>query len=101
MNPIKKAAYRTYQTVFKLAIPVLPYRSPQVLKSVREVPALLRQQGAERVLLVTDSFLHKSGMLEPLKSVLAENRIGCTVYDETVPNPTVTNVEAARELYQK
>lgn len=76
MNPIKKVAYRTYQTVFKLAIPVLPYRSPQVLKSVREVPALLRQQGAERVLLVTDSFLHKSGMLEPLKSVLAENRIG-------------------------
>ena len=100
MNPIKRIVFRTYQTVFKLAIPVLPYRSPQVLSSVQEVPGLLQKKGINHVILVTDRFLHKSGMLEPLKSTLAENHISYTVYDETVPNPTVTNVETARELYQ-
>lgn len=44
MNPIKRIAFRTYQTVFKLAIPVLPYRSPQVLGSVQEVPGLLQKR---------------------------------------------------------
>lgn len=99
MNPIKKLFFRTYQTVFKLSIPILPYRSPQVLRSVQEVPEVLQKRGIHRVLLVTDSFLHRSGMLEPLKKALSDSDICCMIYDETVPNPTVTNVEAARTLY--
>ena len=101
MNPIKKAAFRTYQTVFKIAIPVLPYRSPEILDSVQKLPEVLRKKGIDRVLLVTDRYLHESGMLEPLKKALSDHDICCTIYDETVPNPTVENVEAARELYRK
>lgn len=101
MNPIKKAAFRTYQTAFKFAIPVLPYRSPELLDSVQKLPDALRRKGVDRVLLVTDRHLHKSGMLEPLKKTLSDHDICCTIYDETVPNPTVANVEEARELYQK
>ena len=99
MNVIKKAAFRTYQTVFKIAIPVLPYRSPAILNSVQELPAVLRRKNIGRVLLVTDRYLHESGMLEPLKKALSDHEICCTIYDETVPNPTVENVEAARALY--
>lgn len=101
MNPIKTFAYRTYQTVFKLAIPILPYRSPAILDSVQKVPEVLQKENAGRVLLVTDRFLNSSGMIEPLKKALEEAGIGCTVYDETVPNPTIENVEAARQLYIK
>lgn len=101
MNLVNKASCRVYQGVMRLAMPLLPYRSPRALDSVQQVPAVLKEQGIGRVLLVTDSFLHKSGMLEPLKKALADNDIGCTVYDETVPNPTVRNVEAARERYLK
>lgn len=50
-------------------------------------------------MLVTDKYLHESGMLEPLKKALSDSDICCTIYDRTVPNPTVTNVEEARELY--
>lgn len=99
MHPIKKAACRGFQTVFKLAIPLLPYRPPKVVDSVQAVPGLLRERGIQRVLLVTDGFLHISGMLEPLKKALADGGIFYTVYDETVPNPTVWNVESARERY--
>lgn len=99
MNMIKRAACRSYQTIFKLAIPVLPYRSPQVMHGVEEVPRALAKEGISRVLLVTDSFLHSSGMLEPLKKTLSDSGIRYMIYDETVPNPTVANVEQARVLY--
>ena len=100
MNPFKKAAFRTYQTAFKIAIPVLPYRSPEILNSVHALPEMLRKKGIDRVLLVTDRYLHESGMLEPLKKALSDHNIYCTIYDETVPNPTVANVEEARNRYQ-
>lgn len=100
MNPFKKAAFRTYQTAFKIAIPVLPYRSPEILNSVHALPEMLREKGIDRVLLVTDRYLHESGMLEPLKKALSDHNIYCTIYDETVPNPTVANVEEARKRYQ-
>ncbi|MBQ8835487.1 MAG: iron-containing alcohol dehydrogenase [Oscillospiraceae bacterium] len=99
MNIIIKAACRTFQTVLRLAIPILPYRSPKVLSRVEDIPGVLKEQKIHRVMIVTDGFLHLSGMLEPLKKALSEAGIGYTVYDETVPNPTVWNVEIARERY--
>lgn len=99
MKPISKLAYRTFQAVFKLAIPLLPYRTPKILQSVAKIPAVLKQQQINRVLIVTDGFLHLSGLLEPLKTALTDNGIFYIVYDETVPNPTVWNVESARERY--
>ena len=73
MNTMNKAFCRTYQSVLRLAIPILPYRSPKVLDSVTQVPDVLKQKGITRVLIVTDGFLHLSGMLEPLKKALSEN----------------------------
>lgn len=99
MNILKKAGCRAFQTVLHLALPILPYRDPKIVNSVRDVPGLLRERKISQVLLVTDGFLHISGMLEPLKKALSENGIGYTVYDETVPNPTVWNVEMARARY--
>lgn len=99
MNPLKIAYCRVFQTVMHLVFPVLPYRTPKTLSSVEEIPGELEKQGIGSVLLVTDGFLHKSGMLEPLKKALAEAGIRCTIYDEVVPNPTVWNVESAREKY--
>ena len=101
MNFITKFAYRSFQTVFKVAIPILPYRTPRVLDSVTRIPALLKEKDISRVLIVTDGFLHLSGMLEPMKKALSVNGIFYTVYDETVPNPTVWNVESARDRYIK
>ena len=99
MNIITRAGCRVFQTVFKLAIPLLPYRSPEVLDHVDQIPALLNKQDIQRVLILTDKFLHNAGALDPLKQALSKGSIQYTVYDETVPNPTVRNVESARELY--
>lgn len=99
MNWFEKAYCRVVQGAFRLAMPFLPYRDPLILHRVAEVPSVLREAGITRVLIVTGPTLHGLGMVEPLKGVLTEQGIGYAVYDKTVPNPTVDNVEEARELY--
>ena len=50
-------------------------------------------------MIVTDESLHRLGLIEKLKTVLDSKEISYYIYDKTVPNPTVVNVEEARELY--
>ena len=99
MNLMQAAGCRVFQGVFKLAIPFLPYREPQILTRIKEVPPLLKKQKISCVLIVTDTFLHASGLLEPLKQALREADIAFCVHDETMSNPTIRNVESAREIY--
>ena len=79
----------------------MPYREPGILNSVSEVEPLLQKLNVKSVLLVTDKMLRQFGATAKLEKVLADANIKCVVYDETCPNPTVINVEAARELYVK
>lgn len=98
MNFLKKAGCRIFQTVLRLALLILPYSSPQVLNAVTEVPGLLKQRKISRVLLVTDAAIYRMGMTLPLEQALTAESIAVTVFDGTVPNPTVQNVEDAKEL---
>ena len=99
MNLIYKLYCRTFQRVLWLALPLLPYRDPETLDSVRQLPEVLRSRGVDRILLVTDRQLRSRGLTAPLEALLPQAGIGCTVYDGTASNPTVDNVEEARELY--
>lgn len=99
LNIIKKAYCRIFQFCFRAALPILPYREPKALSSVDEAAEVLKQKHISKVLIVTDQGILKLGLLEPMKAALAERNIGCSVYADTVPNPTIHNVEAAREQY--
>ena len=101
MNPLKKVYCRVFQTAFRLAIPLLPYREPERMESITELEPLLHRLGHENVLLVTDPFLRASGATAPLEEFLTSRGFRCTVYDKTQPNPTVDNVEEALALYKK
>ena len=101
MNPIRHAYCRTYQFLFKIAIPFLPYRFPKELESLKDVPNALKQHGVDSVLIVTDAAIHSYGVIDPLKEALSESGIRFCVYDQTVPNPTIQNVEEALALYRQ
>jgi len=99
MNPIRKAYCRAFQTCFKLALPILPYRKPKIFKSICELPGLFDKKKINKVLLVTDKSVRSLGLTEELEMCLKANDIELTIYDGTVANPTTTNVEDARALY--
>lgn len=101
MNIFKKIYCRTFQSVFRVAMPFLPYREPEILNNLNEIAPLLEKLGISSVLLITSPTVRKSaGVLCLVKSLEVAN-ITCTIYDSTCPNPTVQNVESARELYMR
>ena len=99
MHLIMKFYCRTYQLAFRLAMPVLPYREPERFESIQALPPLLERLGVRSVLLVTDRPLRETGVTGPLEKLLEQSGVRCTVYDGTRANPTVRNVEEARERY--
>ena len=101
MNPLKKAYCRTYQQIFHLAIPFLPYRHPKDLTTMEELAKLLIKKKKDAVLLVTDPVIRSQGITKHLEGVLKEQDIRCVVYDRTVANPTTENVAEALALYQE
>ena len=101
MNIFKKIYCRIYQGVFRLMLPLLPYRQPEVLKSNEEVAALLREKQKGKVLLVTDKGIRSLGLTKTMEEALAKEKISVFVYDEVVPNPTTDNVDACLNVYKQ
>lgn len=99
MNPFKKVYCRVFQFGFRVALPIMPYREPKILDSMRELAALLNKKQKSKVLIVTDKGISGLGLLTELTEALKESGIAYHIYDDTVPNPTIDNVEQARELY--
>ena len=100
MNIIKRAYCRAYQFGFRSAMPILPYRVPEELSSVKEIPKKLQELGISSALLVTDKSLRSLGVTAELEKAMETAGIDCPVYDGTVPNPTVSNVETALKRYR-
>ena len=100
MNGMKTLYCRIYQGVFRLALPLLPYRTPEILAGTDRLPELFREKGISRVLLVTDPSVRALGITRHTEEALAAAGIHCAVYDGTVANPTTDNVEEALALYR-
>lgn len=95
-----KAAYcRVFQTVFRMALPVLPYREPEIIGSCAELDRVLSKEHITSVLVVTDKGIVHNGLVQPVEKVLGEGSVSYVVYDGTHPNPTVQNVEDALSVY--
>lgn len=99
MHTIRKLYCRTFQTVFKIALPFLPYRKPEIIGSVKGIPDIIKQKKCDNALIITDSGIRGLGLTKRLEKALKENDIPYTIYDKTVANPTTTNVAEALDLY--
>ena len=99
MNTGRKIYCRTFQMAFKLALPFLPYRQPEIVKSVKLLPEIIRKKKCDSVLIITDAGVYGLGLTARLESALRENGISYVIYDKTVANPTTDNVAEALDMY--
>ena len=99
MNVFKKIYCRIFQTAFRLAIPFMPYRKPEIIGELNGVSKVLKQNVKSCALVVTDGFLSKTEKLKSLIISLEQSGIRCVLFDKTNANPTVFNVEDARKIY--
>ena len=98
-----KVAYcRTYQRVMKVATDILPWKEPAITKGagcIKKLPYLIKQKGIKKVMVVTDKGLMGLNLLDSLFEGLKSKGIEYVVYDGVQPNPTIPNIEEARQLY--
>ncbi|MBX9975001.1 iron-containing alcohol dehydrogenase [Cytobacillus firmus] len=95
---------RMYQKIFKLASPFLPWREPELLEganSLDKLPDVIKDKNISRILIVTDSGISALGLMDELLSNLQKKNIEFFIYDKTIPNPTITNIEEGLEVYKK
>ncbi|MDR2525799.1 MAG: iron-containing alcohol dehydrogenase [Oscillospiraceae bacterium] len=93
---------RAYQKVMQVATAFLDWNGPALLRgpgSAQQLPQLIRSQGLRKVLVVTDGGLMKIGLPNKLLQGLEKADISYALYDKTLPNPTIENIEQARDLY--
>ena len=101
MNPIKAVYCRAIQLVLRAALPILPYREPEIFRSCGELSTVFAKKNIHRVLIVTDEGIVRSGIAGQLEAALERCNVAYAVYSETRPNPTVDNVEAALQMYHR
>lgn len=95
---------RIYQAVFKVGMYIIPWGMPKTIEgagSIKKLPALIKEQGYNNVLVVTDKVLNQQlHMLDSLYDALKEENITFTVYDGVQPNPTDINIAEGIKLYR-
>lgn len=99
MQIIERIYCRLFQLGFRVALPFLPYRFPVQLDGIAAIPALLTEKKIDAILLVADGAVRRLGLTKRLEELLSEAGIRVAVYEQNTPNPTVDNVETAREAY--
>ncbi len=45
MNSFRKIYCRTFQLCFRMALPILPYREPEILENMEDLGRVLAQKG--------------------------------------------------------
>ncbi|MCR5794331.1 MAG: iron-containing alcohol dehydrogenase [Solobacterium sp.] len=99
----REKAWRLRQRMMSAALRVMKQREPHLLEgpgSVLQIPAVLEEKGITRVMLVTSAGFIRRGTLIPLMDKLAGMDIGCEVFSEVMPDPSVHCAEKLHSLYK-
>lgn len=94
---------RVYQRVMQAAYYFVPCRTPELLEgenSLSKLPDLINSKDIKNVLIVTDKGISSLGLMDGLLEGLTKKDIRYVIYDRTIPNPTIENIEEAFELYK-
>lgn len=100
---MNKMYCRFFQQVLRLSMPLMPWRKPELLEgegSLALLPELLKKENISNALVVTDKGLSSLGLMDPLYESMEKAGVNFVVYDKTIPNPTIDNIEEALDLYK-
>ena len=102
ISNLKKAYYRTYQKVFKVAMCLMDWSEPEVIEgsgAIKRLPKLVKSKNIKKVMVVTGKRHTKLHLLDSLYESLEAEGIEYVVFDNVQPNPTIPNIEDARKTY--
>lgn len=95
---------RSFQQVMKVSSAFLPWRVPELItgeNSVGDLPGLISKRGIDKILIITDKGIVAAGLMDGLLEGLQREKVRYAIYDRTVPNPTIDQIEEALQLYHE
>lgn len=98
---LKKVFCRVTQLAFRAALPVLPYREPEVLSACDDLRPVLERESIARALVATSPSIVRNGLAESLEAALGEAGVSYSMYADVRPDPTVDQIEEALRLYRR
>lgn len=101
---LKHVWYRIRQFGFSAFMYLAPLRQAKVIQgagSIYWIPKMIREDGKEKVLVVTTPGFIRRGSLEKFFLSLKENKVEYTVFSKVQPDPTMDCIEEAVEIYKK
>lgn len=69
--------------------------------AINELPALLKDAGIKKVLVVTDPGIAKAGFLDVVGQVLTDGSIEFNIFKDVEPNPSVDTVNKGAEIFDE
>ena len=64
---IKSLYCRVFQAAFRMVLPLLPYRVPEIITSCSDLGKVLQKEKAASVLIVTDKGIINNGLMTPVE----------------------------------
>lgn len=95
---------RTYQFIFKIVANFLKWRKPELVSGANSLlllPKIIKDKNINSLLIITDQGIMSIGLMNKFLKKMDDLNLNYVIYDKTVPNPTIDNIEEARELYLK
>lgn len=99
-----KFGCRAVQKAFWVGLHVMPWRDPEILSgtgALNDLPKHLYSKNLKKALIVTDSFLSKTDHFCRMTQNMEKAGFSYTIYNKTVPNPTIQNIEEATSMFFK
>lgn len=84
--------------------PIKTFRAPGEIcfgtNAAKEAGRSAKRIGGSKALLVTDKFLHESGIIEPVLTSLSEEKMDYVIYDGVNSEPTLDHVDEGLKILQ-
>lgn len=97
MNIFNSLYCRIFQFVFKLALPFLPYKDPEILDNITDITITLK--ACDKPLVVVDPVVYKLGLIDGLLDSLNNHKIEYKIFTDLTPNPTIDQANNAYKIF--
>ncbi|MBR3587948.1 MAG: iron-containing alcohol dehydrogenase [Clostridia bacterium] len=97
-----KVYCRVFQFCLRIGSLFLDWSQPELVTgedSVLKISDILKSNNKKSVLIVTDNGLKSLGLIDGLVEKLENDGIKVSVFSDVQPNPTISNVENAKDFY--
>lgn len=101
---VEKMYCRSFQTVMKIGMNLLPWHMPKTIQgpgSVKKLPMLIQKKGYKKPLIVTGKVLTKLCAMEGMTQVMEHMGMEYVLFNHVDPNPTDLNVEEGARVYRE